>query len=176
MQYRTQNIIMKNIIFLCGFCRSGKDYFADKLMNKESLEEYNLGDFPIHLDFSNCLRLSFAHQLKLLFSKQNNIDILYLEENKERYRHEIIKFAKEIRKYNDAYFAEHVLEKIKESDKELILITDLRFKIEYETILNVYDDIKIFQIERIGQVASNESDFSFINEIDFQIQKITYSL
>ena len=125
---------------------------------------------------TNCLRLSFAHQLKLLFCQQNNIDITYLEENKEIYRYEMIKFAKEIRKYNDAYFAQHVLEKIKESDKKLILITDLRFRIEYETIVKVYDDIKVFQVERIGQVASNESDFSFINEINFPIQKITYSL
>lgn len=167
---------MKTIIFLCGFCRSGKDYFADKLISKQSLEEYNLYNFPIDLDFSNCLRVSFAHQLKVLFCEKNNIDLDYLEENKERYRYKLIEFAKEIRKYNDAYFAQHILEKIRESDKNLILITDLRFKVEYETIVKIYKNVKVFQVERIGQLPNNESDFSFINEINFPVQKITYSL
>lgn len=171
---------MKKIIFLCGFCGSGKDYFADKLINND-ISQYDMPlTFPYNLNFKECLRLSFAMKLKELFCEKYGLDIKYLEENKKFYRNKIIEFAKEIRKYDDSYFARHILKQIEASNKNIILITDLRFKIEYETIKQKYNDVSIYYIQRIEdgkyQEPSNESDFVFLNEIVYEKQTITYVL
>jgi len=127
---------MTQIIVLSGADGVGKDTFAKTM-------------FPDHK------RLAFADKLKQLFSEYKKISLEELEKNKNSYREEIKEYAKNMRKDNDYYFVDIIMNEIRSNEilinqfdmSEMskndfddnsiyknIIITDLRFQIEYNTL------------------------------------------
>ena len=100
------------IIALYGEKRVGKDTTAN------ILQKY----------FPNLEKRAFANIPKNILCKTLNISLAEFENNKEKYRPYLIRFAEEMKKY----FGKDIWAKLVTKDN--ILITDLRFKEEYEYI------------------------------------------
>lgn len=155
-----------SVILLCGFCGAGKDSFADRLMSGGDLSQYTLpDDFPDPSLFRDCLRLSFASRLKDMYCAHHSISSSHLEDHKTELRMSLIEFATDIRKSDDAYFARQVLQDIEASHYRSVLITDLRFRVEYDTITSVFPHARVYVLKRPGQLPCNESDLSVLSEV-----------
>jgi len=128
-------------IFLYGEKRVGKDTVADVI------EKY------IKVD-----RFSFAKKPKEIFCKIKGISLDDFEKNKEKYRKDLIWFSEEIKKGYPYIWADFVKKQMNVT--KINLITDLRFKVEYERIKEVDNVIVIHVIDK------NIKE-EFIEKIDF---------
>lgn len=146
----------KMIIFACrGFSMSGKDTIGEILCR-----EYGF------------TRFAFADSLKELVAGKYNCDVSFLhtQEGKMTYstvhgrtwRDIILYEGYEQRRLNENIFADMCIQKIKESGKKRIVITDLRYPNELERIICSFpgEFIKVIHVIRKGQLTSPVEDTS----------------
>jgi hypothetical protein len=137
-------------ILIYGEKRVGKDTTADLI--EDYFKNNNI----------NYERYSFAKLPKEIFCKLKNISINEFENNKEKYRNELIWFAEEIKKVYPDFWVKAVIKKL--DVRKINIISDLRFKIEYEKIKEV-DNILILHIIDKNIKEQNIDKIEFENEI-----------
>ena len=149
-----------NIYCLYGNYNVGKTYLADKFVE-------------LHSD--NFVRLSFAQKVKENFVKEVEpsltLEDLNDREIKEKHRREIINYAENMKKIKgEDVWVKIIVDEIEEIHKTKninnFIIDDLRFVVEYETLINKFEN-KIHLIH----VVSYSSDFdphtlNFVEYID----------
>jgi len=116
-------------ILLYGEKRVGKDTVAD------IIEEF------IKVD-----RFSFAKKPKEIFCKLKGISLDDFEKNKEKYRKDLIWFAEEMKKGYPYIWVDFVKRQMNVT--KVNLITDLRFKVEYEKIKEIDNVVVIHIIDK----------------------------
>jgi hypothetical protein len=121
----------------CGYKQSGKDTFYLDIIYEDVHNNWDI--YYLSLDSISFIsntkykRVAFADPLKKYVISKYNIDNI---NNKEEYRHLLIKEGQEAKKYYPHYWTEQSLLNCGYCDN--IFITDWRFMNEYEYISDVF--------------------------------------
>ncbi len=168
---------MKNIILISGLKRSGKNYTATKL--QEYLQQHNLTAHQI--SFAKKLKEDVAEIFEITVGevetlKDDNIMLYYgscLAYNFTM-RKILQQYGMLRRKENDSVWIEYVEDEILENDFDVYIITDWRFKSEFEYF--DWDD-KIYNIIDL-RIENDylEHDDEHISENDLKGFNFTYTL
>lgn len=153
------------IIFACrGFSMSGKDTVGNILCNEHGFS-----------------RFAFADGLKEIVADKYGCDVpfLHTQDGKmtfstrygKRWRDILIEEGINQRRQNEDIFANMCVQKIRESGKKRVVITDLRYPNELECIYRSFptDFIRIIHVYRSGQLRSpvdDESEYLLQGRID----------
>lgn len=129
-------------ILVSGYRGAGKDTFyalANNFHNITSWYKHIAGpDKGQRLDdlASGCVsRLAFADMLREEYCREHNVHIMHLHRNKEVYRPRLIEFATAQRKkFGDDYYARAVALNICRNPRDTVIVTDWRFRVEYDRI------------------------------------------
>jgi adenylate kinase family enzyme len=157
---------MRYIILVSGWAGSGKDTFADRLVEK-----------------FNFKKLAFATSLKKAVAQKYNIDIelTKTQEGKQQIiaqcnktvRELLIEEALVMRKVDAEVFIKKTCEEINEFDiNQNVVISDLRFKDEYNYVFKKYHNkyntkVNIFRIERFDKQPLMLASESELNNVSF---------
>ncbi len=144
------------IIFACrGFSMSGKDTVGNILCNEHGFS-----------------RFAFADGLKEIVADKYGCDVpfLHTQEGKitfstkygKRWRDILIEEGINQRHQNEDIFANMCVQKIRESEKKRVVITDLRYPNELECIYRSFPNefIRVIHVYRSGQLRSPVDDES----------------
>lgn len=121
-------------ILLCGYRRSGKSTFRDILLKRSNLPYalYFRGNAVEYqkLKFSKGVYkyYSFSSILKQEVAKINNISIQELEEQKEKYRSQLVETAKNIRLDDKNFYVDNLIKIMNKNENNII--DDFRYKNE----------------------------------------------
>lgn len=161
---------MKKIILISGKARSGKDYIADLLKNK--FEE----------DGKKVLKLAYADKLKEYLCILFNLDLATLNDLKNSeipfclngltMRQILQKFGTDIftKNIDEMFWVKEAAKTIKNSDAEIILITDYRFNNERQ--IDSYVNSKVLEIRISGTNCIRS--FNHISEFALDNNKFDY--
>ena len=148
---------MKNIIILSGKQYSGKDTVGKILLD-------NLPDFR---------RCAMGDIIKLTYGKKHNLTYEEIEQNKSRYRADLIELGNWGRSQHPDYW----LNKIIEQDGNII-VTDVRVTHEYEIFknngaisirVNATRQTRAQRGELVGEDDITETDLDNITDWDFVV-------
>ena len=166
---------MKYLIAITGYDRCGKDYVSDKL----------------EMIFK-AKRVAFATPLKEVACKILNINIDEFNKNKNKgkileiktsinelsksmpYRNFIIELSKNLREVLGAkIFINRTLKDLENAEEEVGLITDMRFKLEEETIRKfaIENNINLVVVKIKSEIADCGK-----NGIKYEVPDINYEL
>lgn len=120
----------KTIIVLSGFKGSGKDTFANIIKNECNRK---------------CRVISFADPIRKLirnvygiktpdYNKKENMKFRIPYLGKKTYRQLMIDIGQKIKEYDNNFWARYIENTIKSSESDLIVISDMRFKSEYNML------------------------------------------
>jgi len=160
---------MNKIILITGYDRCGKDYVASKLADYLNADIKHLADTlkDIVCDILNLKREELEefkdneHYISRHITKTNIMPDLC------SVRNYIIKVATTLRKnIGEHIFIEAIKDKIKESNKDYIIIPDIRFLIEYEELSKSFNTFTI--------KIDSELDNCGKNDIKYEVDKIPY--
>ena len=161
----------KKVILITGYDRCGKDYLADKLANYLDAAIIHLAD-PLKDIVCDMLGLNREELEDLKNNYYSCLDIEYGYNGKDRsqtlnFRNFIIKIASILRKnISEHVFTEATKNRIKESNKDYIIIPDVRFLIEYEELSKSFNTFTI--------KLDSELDSCGKNGIKYEVDKIPY--
>jgi hypothetical protein len=139
---------MKKIIAISGKKHSGKDTAARVIME-------TLGDVPM-------VRIAFADALKEEVAKVCGVTVDYIELNKDIFRPILQWWGTEWRRnmFGDNYWIDRLFDKVDVAPADVIVITDVRFKNEYDAIQSWQGTKMMLRIERAftgGDMHSSET-------------------
>ena len=117
---------MSQIILISGYAGSGKDTFANLLIDQ----------------LPNAKKYAFADPIKEIAYKYHNWNGI----KDEKGRQLLIEIGKTGRKVNLHIWTEEVIEKIQKQKPEVVIISDWRFKHEYEKMKEVFEKKNILTI------------------------------
>jgi hypothetical protein len=131
----------KSAILLAGSYGVGKSHTAKVIQNKL------LGQSSVIIPFADVIRREVTDSLNLpenlMWTKPTPNwmrDMLTIHGNKQK------------EKYGKSYFADKVLEEFEKSNKEVLIVDDLRFEKEYETITRAIEKtIVIYMGNKVDQ-------------------------
>jgi len=162
---------MSKVILITGYDRCGKDYVASKLANYLNADIEHLADplKDIVCDITN-LNREELEDLKNNYYSYLNIEYGYNGRDRTQtlnFRNFIIKVGATLRKnIGEHIFVEAIKNRIKESDKDYVIIPDIRFLIEYKELSKSFNTFTI-RIE-------SELDSCGKNDIKYEVDKIPY--
>lgn len=144
------------IIFACrGFSMSGKDTVGEILCR-----EYGFTRFA----FADCLKELVAEKYgcEVHFLHTQEGKMIFSTKYGKKWRDILIQEGYEQRRLNENIFADMCIQKIKDSGKKRIVITDLRYPNELERIIFSFpkEFIKVIHVMRKGQLKSPVDDES----------------
>lgn len=168
---------MKKLILINGKKRSGKDYIASELESTLSSQNKKVGI------------MSFAEPLKNIIAKTFDISDIELEKYKNNdedyglviqaypnnqpicnikyidFRTILQRFGTEAMKpiFGDNVWAKILYTKVLESDYDIVIVPDFRFKIEY---IPKYETIDIFKLRVINNKVLNDDIHSSETELN----------
>jgi len=162
---------MSKVILITGYDRCGKDYVASKLANYLNADIEHLAD-PLKNIVSDILDLNREELEDLKNNPYSSLDIDFGYNGRSRtqtlrFRKFIIKVGTILRKNVSEYiFIEAIKNIIKESNKDYVIIPDVRFLIEYEELSKSFNTFTI--------KIDSELDSCGKNDIKYEVDKIPY--
>jgi len=161
----------KKVILVTGYDRCGKDYLADKLANYLDADIAHLAD-PLKDIVCDMLDLNREELEELKNNAYSLLDIGYGYNGRDRtqtlnFRKFIIKVGTILRKNVGEYiFIEAIKNIIKESNKDYVIIPDVRFLIEYKELSKSFNTFTI--------KLDSELDSCGRNDVKYEVDKIPY--
>lgn len=146
-----------SIILLRGFSHSGKDYVGKILSEKYEYTRFAFAD-----SLKSLVAKEYNCNLEQLHSQSGKLEICPSDSTHRTYRQILIDEALRLRNMDCDIFAKLCCEEIKNSLKNIIVITDWRYQNELDIISKQFPDYKINTviIKRIEQHKSPVSDIS----------------
>jgi hypothetical protein len=158
----------KKVILITGYKRSGKDTFANLIIKKRNAEIFKLAQ-PLREMIKDFLDID-----DFILEKEKEIFPFYIKNKKLNYvnkdmciRDLMIIFSEGLKKYyGQTIFCEDIVNRIKNSQKELCLVSDLRYPYEAKYLKKEFPDALIVRIKRKGiNLSSNHSSETSIDLI-----------
>jgi len=161
----------KKVILITGYDRCGKDYLANKLTDYLNADIEHLAD-PLKDVVCGILDLKRNELEDLKNNPYSYLTIDYEYNGRSRtqsinFRKFIIKTATILRKnISEHIFIETIKDRIKKSDKDYVIVPDIRFLVEYEELSKSFNTFTI--------KLDSELDTCGRNDIKYEVDKIPY--
>ncbi len=128
-----------NIVMFSGYLGSGKDVAAEYLVTKYAYKRVAFAD--VLKDEVACIYNLERKTLDCPVGKQT-----YVEKHNKTVRQILINHGEARRKINPNYWTDKVIKQIKESKIYNIVISDWRFKNEYEVIKQSFESANVIKV------------------------------
>jgi len=140
---------MEKLIILTGYSRCGKDSTAKGLKEIYGKEGKTVDIF----NFSWVLKKILAKILDISIDQLDEIknkDITYATRYFTLNMRSLLKRTADVFRElrGDSFFAQQVMDLINSSNADICIITDMRFRVEYDTIKSNYDRYLIVRVDR----------------------------
>jgi hypothetical protein len=164
----------KVMILVSGFSKSGKDFFADVLVQTKGFVKISIAN-KLKRDVS--IKYSVP---RIMLDSQEGKDNFYLipEENKViKGRDLLIREAKEQRSIDQDFYIKDVIKHIRESQNSKIIIPDVRYLNEINSVKTDFPEYKIISVRINRYRASTVIDPSEnqLNNYNFDCVIYNYS-
>ena len=162
---------MSKVILITGYDRCGKDYVAIKLVNYLNAEIEHLAD-PLKDIVCDIAKLDREELEDLKNNYYSYLNIEYGYNGRERtqtlnFRNFIIKVGATLRKnIGEHIFVEAIKNRIKKSNKDYVIVPDVRFLIEYEELSKSFNTFTIRLNSELDNCGKNGNKY--------EVDKIPY--
>jgi uncharacterized Fe-S radical SAM superfamily protein PflX len=168
---------MKNIYLITGQKRAGKDFVGEILSDYLECDTYAFAD-DMKVILSETFGISIEDFNKLKNEDRalyvTNLDAMGVHYSRmTSFRKIIQNFGESIKNlYNSRFWADRLIIKLIEDDNDNIVITDLRYFVELETIKNYFGADNVKTIKVINRNLEPDSHISEQEMLDYEADVI----
>lgn len=139
------------ILLLSGYSGSGKDTFADIFIELCETLGVSYKKYAFAEEVKKDISKMYSVPLEMLYTQEGKRSIISTSDGNKTLRQLLIEYSADMKKkHGDDYWAQIVCKQFDNSNK-IHIVSDWRYNIEYETVMNYFKDhatIKTIRIYR----------------------------